>query len=178
MKELLILLILGITLSIDAFSISTIIGMTSIKREKILFTSIIVGLFHFFMPLLGLLLEYIISTKININTNVLLGIILFLISIQMFIEYIKPSKKEFKISNTGTLLFAFGVSLDSFSIGLGIKAITDNIFLASTIFTLCSFSFTYLGLTIGKYISEKFNKYSYFIGTIILFLLSIYFLFK
>ena len=178
MKELLVLLIIGISLSMDAFSVSTVIGMTNISKKKIYLTSIIVGVFHFFMPLLGLLTEIKITQSINMNLNLLLGVILMLIALQMFIEYIKPSKKEISLNNIGVYLFAFGVSLDSFSVGLGINAITTNYLLASTIFTICSSLLTFLGLSLGKYISSILSKYSYLLGTIILFLLGISFLCK
>lgn len=178
MKELILLLFIGTSLSIDAFSIATCMGMTNIPQNKIIKASLTVGLFHFIMPLLGVIISSFIINKLNINTNLILGIILTLISLQMFIEYIKPSNKDIKLTNLGIILFAFGVSLDSFSVGLGLLAITNNLLLSSTIFSICSFSFTFLGLTVGKYINNKLNKYSYLIGTIILFILGISFICK
>ena len=178
MKELLILLIIGTCLSIDAFSISTVIGIYNPSIKKILSASITVGIFHFIMPLLGYIISYQLNKILPINTDLILGIILILISLQMCIEYIKPSKKEITLNKLGIILFAFGVSLDSFSVGLGIKAITENLFLASTIFSLVSFSFTFLGLTLGKYINKFLKKYSYLIGTIFLFTIGLIFLLK
>lgn len=178
MKEMLILLMIGISLSIDAFSVSTCLGIYNLTTKKILKTSITVGIFHFIMPLLGFILSNQLLKFLLINVNLVLGIILILISVQMLIEYIKPSKKEITLNKTGLFLFAFGVSLDSFSIGLGIKAITNNLFLSSCIFSICSFSFTFLGLTIGKYINKVLKNYSYLIGAISLFLLGVSFVFK
>jgi len=178
MKELLILLIIGISLSIDAFSISTCLGMTKLERKKIFKTSFTVGIFHFIMPLIGVLLSNQITKHLLISSDLMLGVILILISLQMFIEYIKPSNKEISLNNTGTFLFALGVSLDSFSIGLGLPAITNNLLLASTTFSICSFSFTFLGMTLGKYINRIFKKYSYLIGTLLLFIIGIIFLCK
>ena len=178
MKEFFILLMIGIGLSIDAFSVSTCLGIYNLSLKKILNISTTVGIFHFIMPLLGFILSNQILKFLSINTNLVLGIILYIISLQMLIEYINPSKKEITLNKLGLFLFAFGVSLDSFSIGLGIKAITNNLLLASSIFTICSFSFTFLGLSIGKYINKLFEKYSYLIGTILLFSLGIMFIFK
>ena len=178
MKELLILMVIGICLSIDAFSISTVIGMYNLSMKKTLQASIIVGIFHFVMPLIGVILSYQITKYLSIQTDLILGIILLLISLQMFIEYIKPSNKEISLNKFGVFLFAFGVSLDSFSVGLGLRAITDNLLLSSTIFSVVSFSFTFLGLTIGKYINKVLKKYSYLLGTIFLFIIGIVFLCK
>ena len=176
MKELLILLMIGISLSIDAFSVSTCIGMYNLSIKKTLNTSLTVGLFHFIMPILGVVLSNWINKIFFINSSLILGIILILLSLQLFIEYIKPTNKEISLNFIGIILFAFGVSLDSFSIGLGLTAITNNLLLASTTFTLCSFSFTFLGLTLGKYINKVFKKYSYLVGTIVLLGLGIMFL--
>ena len=178
MKELLILLLIGISLSIDAFSISTVIGITRPTLKQTLYISTLVGIFHFIMPILGIIISNNIRILLNINSNLLLGIILILLSLQMFIEYLKPSKKNIRLTNLSTLLFAFGVSIDSFSIGIGIKAITDNIVLSSFVFSIVSFTFTFMGLTIGKYINKILENYSYLIGTILLFILGITFLLK
>lgn len=178
MNELIILLIIGVCLSIDAFSISTVIGMYNLNIKKTFITSLTVGIFHFIMPLIGVMISYQITKYLLIETDLILGIILLLISLQMFIEYIKPSNKEITLTKTGILLFAFGVSLDSFSVGLGLSAITDNLLLSSTVFSVVSFSFTFIGLTLGKYINKVLKKYSYLIGTIFLFIIGIIFLCK
>ena len=178
MGEILLLFIIGTCLSIDAFSVSTVIGVYNLNTKKTFLTSLTVGLFHFVMPLLGVIISYQLNKIININTDLILGIILILISLQMFIEYIKPSNKEISLNNIGIILFAFGVSLDSFSVGLGLQAITTDLLLSSTIFTICSFTFTFIGLTIGKYINKLLKNYSYLIGTIILCIIGLLFLFK
>lgn len=178
MKELLILLMIGISLSIDAFSVSTCIGMCNLTFKKTLNTSMLIGLFHFIMPLIGVFISYQIKRILLIDSDIILGIILLLLSLQLFIEYLKPSNKEITLNKYGALFFALGVSIDSFTIGLGLSAITDNLLLSSTIFSLCSFSFTFLGLTLGRYINMLFKKYSYLIGTLVLFVLGMIFLLK
>jgi len=178
MKELLILLMIGISLSVDAFSVSTCIGMCNLSLKKTFNISMLVGLFHFIMPLLGVFLSYQINKMLLIDSDIILGIILLLLSLQLFIEYLKPSNKEISLNKYGTLFFALGVSIDSFTVGLGLNAITNNLLLSSSVFSLCSFSFTFLGLSLGRYINKLFKKYSYLIGTIVLFILGILFLFN
>lgn len=178
MKELILLLIIGCCLSIDAFSIATVLGLKNIPLKKSIKISLTVGIFHFIMPLIGVLISYSLNKIIVINSNLILGIILVLLSLEMFIEYINPTNKDIKLNKFGTILFAFGVSLDSLSVGLGLNAITTNLLLSSTIFSLCSFSFTFIGLTLGKYLNKLFNKYSYLISTIMLFILGIIFICK
>ena len=67
----------------------------------------------------------------------------------------------------------FGVSLDSFSLGLGLKAITSNIYLAMSVFALCSFLFTYAGVVVGKFANKLLGIYANIIGAIILFIIGL-----
>lgn len=60
-------------------------------------------------------------------------------------------KEKFNLSLIGMFVFAFGVSLDSFSLGLGLKAITSNIYLAMSVFAICSALFTYFGVVVGRF---------------------------
>ena len=71
-------LLTGIALSLDAFSLAIIYG-TVLKNKKLIFTlSLIVGIFHFFMPLLGFSLSNLVISKIVSSTNVI-SFIIFLI---------------------------------------------------------------------------------------------------
>ena len=72
MKELLILLIIGVCLSIDAFSVSTVIGMYDLSIKKTLKASITVGIFHFVMPLLAVILSNEITKFLSIPTDLIL----------------------------------------------------------------------------------------------------------
>ena len=55
MKEIVSIILIGISLSMDTFSLSLSLGsLTNLKRIKIV--PLVVGIFHFFMPLLGNLL--------------------------------------------------------------------------------------------------------------------------
>ena len=53
-------LIIGISLSMDAFSLALIYGTQSISKKNKIILSIIVGIYHFVMPLLGVFLGNII----------------------------------------------------------------------------------------------------------------------
>ena len=178
MKEFIILLLIGLSLSIDTFGVSTVIGMYNKNKKKNIYISILVGLFHFIMPLIGVLITKKIDSFHIIDTNFVLGIVLIFISLQMLIETIKPSNKVISLKPLSILLFSFGVSIDSFSVGLGLDAITNNYILASTIFSICSFSLTLFGLYIGKYLSRLLKRYTYLTSTLILFILGILFLMK
>lgn len=172
------LIIIAVGLSMDAFSLAIVYGTLNLSRKVKNFLSITVGTFHFFMPLLGSILGLFIVHHIISNPDILVAIIFTILSIEMLlnIKELDEEKKDFK-TLASAFLFGFSVSIDSFSVGIALGTHQKNILLASSIFALFSFLFTYLGLNIGNYLTKKFGKIANIIGSVILFLLAInYFL--
>ena len=56
MYSIIMLFTIGIALSMDTFSLSLSIGTLNIKSKKIILIAIIVGIMHFIMPLIGMLI--------------------------------------------------------------------------------------------------------------------------
>lgn len=168
MNQFFSILLIGIALSMDTFSLSLGIGTFEYCNKKALQLSVIVGAMHFLMPFLGMIIGDTIIEAFQLKCDIFLGVILLFIASQMIIDIIKQEEEKYNLSWVGMILFALGVSLDSFSIGLGIKAITQNIYLAMGIFSVCSFSFTFMGVIIGRYASKFFGIYANIIGAIIL----------
>lgn len=177
MSIVLSLFLIGISLSMDTFSISLSIGSFNISKRKILLFSLLVGVLHFFMPLFGFVLGEKIVNFLNVNVNFLLGVILILIGIEMLISLFNKEEKHFDLSIINMFLIAISVSLDSFSTGLGLSAISSNIVMSGVIFSVCAFSFTFMGLLIGKYSSGILGIYGNILGIILLFVLGIFHLF-
>lgn len=173
MSIILALFMIGVSLSMDTFSISLSIGTFNISKNKTIFLSILVGIMHFFMPLIGTILGHKITTFLNINVNFLLGIILIIIGIEMIVDLFKEEEKNFNLSIFNMFLISMSVSLDSFSTGLGLHAITNDFLLSGTIFSICAASFTFLGLLIGKYSNNKIGILSNILGIILLLILGI-----
>ena len=175
MNTLLTTILIGIGLSMDAFSLSFSYGTLNINKKDRVILSSLVGLFHFFMPLLGLFVGNIILKYIIIDLDILLAIIISLIGIEMIISSIKKEDNTMLLSLLSFILFAFSVSIDSFSVGIGLKGINNNYLQVSIIFSLCSFIFTYVGLILGTKLSDLVGRYAKTIGGIILIGLGIYY---
>ena len=171
--QILSILLIGIALSMDTFSLSLSLGTFNITNKQALKLSIIVGIMHFFMPILGMLLGEKLISLFELQCDFLLGVILLFIAIQMIIDLIKHEENSFNLNILGMFLFALGVSLDSFSVGLGIKAITLNINLATSIFAICSFILTFTGIMIGKFANKFIGTYASILGVVILLILGI-----
>lgn len=171
--SLFIIFTLAVGLSMDAFSLALIYGTLNLpgKTEKIM--SIMVGVFHFFMPILGYQIGELILKLIKINPEILVGIIFIVLSIQMLLSLKEDEKVKVLTGILSIILFAFTVSIDSFSIGIGFGAMNTNIIIPSVIFSLTSASFTYIGVCLGKKLSEKFGNVATLMGAIILSILGI-----
>lgn len=162
----------------DAFSLALIYGMQSIsKRDKIIL-SIIVGIYHFVMPLLGVFLGNIILKYLVINLSIVVSIIFLFIGIEMIISSIKDDSHDFVVSIFGFLIFGLSVSIDSFTTGIGLNVINNNYLEVSSIFCIVSGSFTYLGLILGNKLGSIFGKLSTIIGGVILIILGIIYFFR
>ena len=166
-------LIIGISLSMDAFSLALIYGTQSISKKNKIILSIIVGIYHFVMPLLGVFLGNIILKYLVINLSIVVSIIFLFIGIEMIISSIKDDSHDFVVSIFGFLIFGLSVSIDSFTTGIGLNVINNNYLEVSSIFCIVSGSFTYLGLILGNKLGSIFGKLSTIIGGVILIILGI-----
>ena len=168
-----IILIIALAISMDAFSLALIYGTLNLSNKKQLLLSLIVGLFHLFMPLLGngfgLSISKLVATKFHL---VLITILIF-IGIEMIISSFKPNKKLLVLNYKGMLLFALAVSIDSFVLGISLKAITNNYKLVVLIFFLVSSFITLLGLKLGQKINHVIGHYATIGGGIILIIIAI-----
>ena len=163
----------AVAFSLDAFSLSIIYGTVIKEKKTIYLLSIIVGIFHFFMPLLGYYLSNLFIVKIISKINLLSFAVFLILGLEMLLS--KDSDKSIiSLSSLYSLIiFAFTVSIDSFSIGIALA--NNSILIPIILFSITSCIFTYIGLNIGEKLSQikGINK----IGGILLIVLSIYYLF-
>lgn len=171
--NIILIIVIAVSLSMDAFSLSLAYGTISLTKKKSVLLAIIVGIYHFFMPIIGRLIGKIIFYYIPIKPNIIVLIILLFIGINMIIETFKHEECDKLIDNKGMFLFGFAVSLDAFSVGISLSNITNHYLLSSTIFSLSSFLFTYLGLLLGSKISKLIGSLATLLGGFFLILIGI-----
>lgn len=174
--ELLLVFMVAVSLSMDAFSLSLAYGTLGIPRKQICLLSIIVGLFHFFMPLLGLFVGNSILNFIKINPDFIVFIVLVAIGIQMILESFSKKEEMELMHIAGLFLFAFAVSVDSFSVGITLTSIGENYILSAIIFAFSSMIFTFIGLLLGNKIKKSIGKISTIFGGTILMIIGLLFL--
>jgi len=170
MSSFFTIILIGISLSMDAFSLALAYGISGINNKQKFVLSVIVGIYHFLMPLVGYSFGNLINQFSLISNDFLASMILLFIGLDLIFS---KEKEEINVTPIGLLLFGLSVSIDSLTVGIGLKAITNNIILAPIIFSLTSFIFTYLGLHLGNLIGHKIGAYSKKIGGIILIIVAI-----
>ena len=176
--NIILIFIIAVSLSMDAFSLSLAYGTISLTKKEINALSTIVGFYHFFMPILGMLIGSFVFNVLKINQNLIILIIFTLIGINMIIESFKKDEKVKKMKLAEMILFGFAVSIDSFSVGIGINSISNNFIMCSSIFSIISFIFTYIGLILGNKLNQLIGKISTLIGGITLIILGIIYIIK
>ena len=171
--EFLLVVIIAISLSMDAFSISLAYGTLKIEKNKQYIISMTVGIFHFIMPLIGLIVGNKVISIFKIRPEIIIFIILVVIGIEMVYETFKKKETIKIMHKLEILLFAFAVSIDSFSVGITLAKINKNYLLSALMFALTSFIFTLIGLKLGNKIETLIGKMSTVIGGIILIIIGI-----
>ncbi len=174
--SLVMVIMIAVSLSMDAFSLSLAYGTLNLEKKMIQLLSFIVGTYHFFMPLLGMWIGNKILSFLPIGPNIVVFLVLLVIGIEMIIESFKQTRAVHFMKFSELLLFGLAVSLDSFSVGLGLRAIYSKPIICSIIFSVASFLFTYLGLYLGKKINDMVGRISTRIGGIALICIGIFYL--
>jgi len=172
MSSFFTILLIGISLSMDAFSLALIYGIQGITNKQKIYLSIIVGIYHFIMPLIGLTFGTILDNINLVSIDIVATIILIYIGIDLIISNFKKEER-IETNKKGFLIFGLSVSIDSLTVGIGLKAITNNFMISSIIFSITSLFFTYIGLTLGNIIGKKIGSYSKIIGGSVLIIIAI-----
>lgn len=134
--------------------------------KQVIITSLFVGLFHFFMPLIGNFIGVNLFLYTIFKPKYILFLVFLMLGIDMFISYLNDNHKNRKLNIIGIILFSFSVSFDSLTVGLGISYLYNNIISVVTTFSCISAIFTFMGFYFGNVLSKKIGKYAYLIGSI------------
>jgi manganese efflux pump family protein len=167
--ELLTLMIMAFALGMDAFSVGLGMGMYKLRLRKIFEIGITIGIFHVWMPLVGLLTGKFLSEKFGTFASLIGGLLLIVLGLQMIWASLKKGdEKVITPVGFGLLLFALSVSLDSFSVGLTLGIYGAKIVLVLISFGVVATVLTWAGLLLGKKVQGWLGNYSEALGGAIL----------
>lgn len=167
--ELVSLCLLSVALSMDAFSVSIGLGTLKLRRSQMVSIPLLIGVFHMGMPLAGIWIGQVMSVHLGRGASIIAGVVLLLLGIQMAIQSLSKHN-GYKKAPRGLALFAFcfGVSVDSFSVGLSLGISGAHVFLSITLMGLFSACLTWFGLWLGHRLSAWLGPYSQVLGGVVL----------
>lgn len=169
--EMISIILVAVSLSMDAFSLALAYGTLGLENKLSFRIAFSVGVFHFFMPLLGMGVKYYLIQYSGMSLHFVTSIIYFYLGIMLLLES-KEDKKVSKIcSFKDIILFSIAVSLDSLSVGIAQQKST---ILGPICYAIFSFIFTSIGLKMGKKLNYLFGKTSTIIGGTFFLLLALF----
>jgi putative Mn2+ efflux pump MntP len=168
-KEILTLLLMAFALGMDALSVGLGMGMYKLSLRQIFKIGVTIGLFHVWMPLVGMAAGHVLSEKFGSVANFLGGLLLVLLGLQMVWSSLKKSEEKIITPvGFGLLLFAFSVSVDSLSVGLTLGIYQAKAIMVILCFGIVAMVMTWIGLLAGRKVQNWFGSYSESLGGSIL----------
>ena len=167
--EVLTLSIMAFALGMDAFSIGLGMGMYTLHLRQIFKIGITIGLFHVWMPLLGMMAGKFLSDRFGAFAGYAGGILLLVLGVQMiWSSFKKDESSAMNPMGIGLLIFALSVSLDSFSVGLTLGIYKAKAIAVLLCFGIAATILTWSGLIIGRKVQSWLGQYSEALGGSIL----------
>lgn len=176
--QVLTVLIMAVALGMDAFSLGVGIGLKGVRLLDVAKISTAIAFFHVVMPLGGMWAGRYVSELLGGVATSAAGALLLLLGGHMVYSSLRGETAESINHRTlwGVLLFAFSVSIDSFSVGVSL-----GMFAAHRLFTVFTFGFfggvmSVFGLLVGRRFSRSLGRYGEAFGGVILFAFGVIFL--
>ena len=166
------ILLIGIGLSMDAFSVSVCKGLTTkhFSWKMALTCGLWFGFFQALMPLIGYFLGAQFEQYITSVDHWIAFGLLFLIGANMIREAVKGTENS---SQLQMLPLAVATSIDALAVGISFACIQVEIWSSALIIGLTTFAFSIAGVKIGNVFGSKFEKEAEIVGGIILILIGL-----
>ena len=175
------LLLLAVSLSMDAFAVSLCNGLSMPKAsvKAGLVCGSWFGLFQALMPLCGFFLGSLFADKIEAVDHWVAFGLLGLIGANMLKEAFEKKEeccgcKEADLSVKAMFPMAVATSIDALAVGIGL-AMTGgvNIWLAVGLIGVVTFLFSGVGVKVGSLFGARFEKKAQILGGVMLILLGL-----
>ena len=170
------LILIGISLSMDAFAVSICKGLSvgAIKPKHMISAGLWFGGFQALMPLIGFLLGSTFESYITSIDHWVAFILLGIIGFNM----IKESREEDENQDASfafkaMLLLAIATSIDALAVGITFAFLKVDVIMAVSIIGVTTFAFSFAGIKIGSVFGAKYKSKAEFFGGAVLICLSI-----
>ncbi|WP_126428874.1 manganese efflux pump MntP family protein [Brevibacillus marinus] len=168
--QFLTFLMIAIALGMDAFSLGIGVGMVGMRLREVVGISVTIGLFHFAMPLVGILIGMYLSELVGDIAALVGGAVLTLLGLNMLWNgmFGGAAHSMLQTSGIGLFLFAFSVSLDALPVGLSFGLMNVDRMMAVSLFGLIGALMAGCGLLLGRRVGGWLGGYSELLGGLIL----------
>lgn len=173
--NLLEILLISISVSLDAFAVSICKGLSFKKfsLKKAIIIGLYFGIFQAIMPLIGYFLGVTFNNFIDSFDHYLVFALLLFIGISMVMESFKECDvKDDSIAFKSMILLALATSIDALAIGVTFAFLEVNLAYVFLI-GLTTFLFSVIGVKIGNVFGNKYENISKLIGGITLILIGL-----
>jgi putative Mn2+ efflux pump MntP len=175
---LLEIILIAVSLSMDAFAVSITLGLSAnkIQAKEMIVPGLYFGSFQALMPAIGYFLSIYFVNKIkNLDHWIALALLGF-IGGKMILDSLAKKKEKidaYSFKFTKMLVLALATSIDALAIGITFAFFKVHILKAILITGSTTFIISTCGVKIGNISGTKFKSQSEFIGGTILILLGI-----
>ncbi|WNS81110.1 manganese efflux pump [Domibacillus sp. DTU_2020_1001157_1_SI_ALB_TIR_016] len=168
--------ILSLALSADAFGAALAVGMRRMGLWDKLKLSAAVGIMHVILPATSMTAGNFLHGRFGDILFSAGGLVLVITGLQMVLSFFRQEEQE-KPAGIGIMLFAFGVSMDSFSTGLSLGVLGMDKSIAVMSFGVFSGVMTMAGLLLSSRISTAAGKVGEAAGGVFLLLVGLKWIF-
>ena len=170
-------ILIGISLSMDAFAVSVTngIAMRPFKTGYALWHGLYFGAFQFLMPLAGYILGSTVSGYVTAIGPYVSFALLAFIGGKMILEAVRGGEEGSggmaALSHKRLLALAVATSIDALAVGVTFAFLQVNIVSAAALIGLTTFCLSAAGVWIGNKFGAKYKKNAELAGGVILILM-------
>ena len=173
------LILIGLSLSMDALALSVIIGLSYSNDIRRCFSvSLYFGIFQSLMPLLGFFLGSYFKCFLESFDHFVMVAILLYLGFKMIKEAIFNEQKTLNLNNKTLIMYSLSCSIDAFAIGITFSMLHVKLFLAVSIIGLITFVMSFIGMMFGSILSKNSPRNFQIVGAVVLISLAIKILFE
>lgn len=182
MSLFIVLFLMGVGLSMDAFAVSVCKGlaMRKVNKKQAIVIGLFFGGFQALMPLLGWSLGIQFEQYITSIDHWIAFILLGFIGGKMIVEAVKPDDESVEVKEMDTPLnikemfvLAIATSIDALAVGITFAFLDYPIVESIIIIGITTFVISIIGVYIGNFFGSKYKQKAELAGGIILVLLGV-----
>ncbi len=172
MKEVVTLLLVGLSVGLGNFAASVAIGLGGVTKKLRIRIAIVFGIFETGMPIIGLLIGQRIAHDLGGKANIIGGLLLGLTGIYLIISSLRKSDDKDVVNASkgwAKLIFTgLALSIDNLIIGFGLGTHNQPILLSAIVIGTISIGLALIGLELGNKLNSKVGSYSEILSGVIL----------